>query len=220
LDGWEVRRGNTWKTKIGDEAVTFQYCTRKRPPATGQFLTDHQSLARASARALATAIGPGNEFVMRLLSEAAVAHDEGKRHPPWQRAMGNNDLANPVAKPVLARPGSAKGYRHEWGSVLRIAEQSPSVPSDWDEATGRLWNDLLLYLIGAHHGYLRPSLPDRAFPRPPTMAKQVPLRMAAIERFVRLQQALGPWRLAYLEALLKAADVDASREPMEETNED
>jgi CRISPR-associated endonuclease/helicase Cas3 len=133
--------------------------------------------------------------------------------------MGNTDLTNAVAKPVVEKPRKTNGYRHEWGSILRIAGQPPSLPSHWDETTNRIWRDLWLHLVGAHHGYLRPSLPDRAFPRPPTMAKQLPVRMESIERFAHLQRDLGPWRLAYLEALLKAADVDASREPNDEPDE-
>jgi len=217
--GWEVQRGDSWKTKIGETFVTFRYFTKKRPPASRQFLLGHQKSAAISAAALTHAIAPKNDFIARLLNETAAVHDEGKSHPPWQRAMGNSDLANPIAKPVVERPASTNGYRHEWGSLLKIADHLPSPPSDWSEAMRQVWRDLWLHLIGAHHGFLRPSLPDRAFPRPPTMAKQLPLRMAAIERFARLQSDIGPWRLAYLEALLKSADVDASRAYVEEADE-
>jgi len=199
--------------------ITFRYARRKRSVTGHQFLVDHQEFARNSAAEWANALAPGNEFVLCLLTESARTHDGGKDYEPWQRAMGNKDMAHPVAKPVIAHPASTNGYRHEWGSLLKAVNQLPSLPASWDEPTRQLWYDLYLHTKVAHHGYGRASMPDRAFPRPPTVAKQMPLRVAAIERFARLQRALGPWRLAYLECLLKAADVDASREVMEEKDE-
>jgi len=50
--------------------------------------------------------------------------------------------------------------------------------------------------------------------------KQNPLRLEAIERSIRLQRQLGYWRLAYLESLIKIADVAASRDAQTEESDD
>jgi CRISPR-associated endonuclease/helicase Cas3 len=81
-----------------------------------------------------------------------------------------------------------------------------------------LWCELLHHLVGVHHGNLRPSLKDAGLTPGYEVGKQNPLRLQAAERFVRLQKQIGPWRLAYLEALLKTADALASQE--EEHDED
>jgi hypothetical protein len=41
-----------------------------------------------------------------------------------------------------------------------------------------------------------------------------------VERSAHLQFLLGPWRLAYLESLLKTIDVEASRNDFEDSMED
>ena len=72
--------------------------------------------------------------------------------------------------------------------------------------------DLILHLIAAHHGYARPHFPERAFDR--NQPKPVNQRIAhdVMLRFNRLQRQYGWWQLAYLEAVLKAADAMASRD--------
>jgi hypothetical protein len=78
---------------------------------------------------------------------------------------------------------------------------------------------LYLHGIAAHHGYFRPSMPDRGFDAKKP-AQQHQLRLEAIERFARLQRQLGYWRLAYLESLIKIADVAASRDTQTEEADD
>nr|MDQ3622906.1 hypothetical protein [Verrucomicrobiota bacterium] len=63
-----------------------------------------------------------------------------------------------------------------------------------------------------HHGYLRPSLKDNRLNPEFQTGVQNTLRLQAAERFVRLQRQIGPWRLAWLEALLKTGDVSASQD--------
>ena len=196
--------------------VKLTYPPKASPSIFPQLLKDHHAGAEQSARKLAKAIAPGSDFIERLLTHASAYHDRGKADRGWQRAMGNLNPDNPVAKPLVERPASADGYRHEWGSLMEMDKLPPSLPDDWDEATRQLWLDLRLHLVAAHHGYFRPSMPDRGFATPPTPSKQFPMRIQAVERYARLQRALGPWRLAYLESLLKAADVEASREAVED----
>ena len=66
------------------------------------------------------------------------------------------------------------------------------------------------HLIAAHHGYARPLLRTDGAEEPPTRLVQRAQEIAL--RFVQLDQRWGPWGLAWWEALLRAADQQASRE--------
>jgi CRISPR-associated endonuclease/helicase Cas3 len=141
-----------------------------------------------------------------VLALAARLHDEGKRAPRWQEAFRAPNTGGPYAKtrgPI--RQGRLEGYRHEFGS-LPYAEAHPALNQLAEEQ-----RDLVLHLIAAHHGYARPLIPvigcDDAPPRKlQERAREVTLR------FARLQRRWGPWGLAWWEALLRAADQQASRE--------
>jgi hypothetical protein len=203
---------------------------RRSNDASVSWLDDHLNAAGSYAESIAKTLMPGNSFIEQLLSDAGKAHDIGKDNDKWQRAMGNtstwrtgndHDESVRIAKPVIEKPASARGYRHEWGTLWTIKDRIEPSLFGSDEASTRLWRDLYLHLIAAHHGYFRPSMPDRGFNSPPAMTKQSPMRLIGIERYARLQRQLGCWRLAYLESLLKVADVGASRETETEfTDED
>ena len=216
---WRIVPANTLRGEIDGTTVTVRYWKRKPPQQGRQTLASHLSTATAEGSRIADAVAPGNDFLGKLLELAGADHDEGKRYPHWQRAMGNPDLSNPIAKPLVEHPARTGGYRHEWGSLLKIRSTQPDLPLDWPEKKRQLWRDLWLHLVGSHHGYLRPSIPDTAFPRPPTPTKQAPLRLEAVERYASLQHVLGYWRLAYLEGLLRSIDVAASREETEKPDE-
>lgn len=220
--------GDEWKRaqlklvfKKGGIGFTLRYWTRRRgSEVTYQPLNGHLDTAGNYAERLAKTLAPGNAILSQVLKAAASDHDLGKDHDKWQRAMGNTrawrqaeglDDSVRIAKPVTEKPANAGGYRHEWGSLMKVNEKPLSFLNHLPEAERCFYHDLYLHLIAAHHGYFRPSLPDRGFDSPPTPAKQNPLRIECIERAARLQKQLGYWRLAYLESLLKVADVAASR---------
>jgi CRISPR-associated endonuclease/helicase Cas3 len=73
--------------------------------------------------------------------------------------------------------------------------------------------ELALHLVAAHHGHARPTIAayDPGQPGAPEAwgAQETRARAAAL-RFARLQRRYGPWGLAWLEALLRAADWRAS----------
>lgn len=197
--------------------ITFEirYFRPSRNSGNGvELLDDHLKSTADNAKQLAAAIAPGNMEFDKLLSSSGQHHDPGKDHDKWQRVMGNTpswrletgrDDNVRIAKPVAENPGNAGGYRHEWGSLWKIKDDPEKTGTDI------FFRDLLLHLIVAHHGRFRPSMPDKGFNCPPTATKQNPARLEAVERFAALQSKLGYWRLAYLEGLLKAADVAASR---------
>ncbi len=212
---WQVR---SWALRIGTDAFRFEYLKPRRE-VQSQLLAEHLERAEKDAARIARTLAPDNGFLRSLLVEAAKVHDEGKRNWKWQRAMGNPDCTNPVAKPVK-RPASTGGFRHEWESLLRMRTCSPDVPESLSESDAQHWFDLWPHLVAAHHGHLRPWLSDNGFAHEVGKQQQSALRLESAERFVRLQRHLGPWRLAYLEGLLKAVDVAASQATeLEESDE-
>lgn len=215
--------GSTWAGRlrytlsIGTAEFRFEYLKPMRV-VQQQFLADHLQAAEEYARRIAGALSPGSEGLRSLLVEAAKVHDLGKNNPKWQRAMGNSDMSRPVAKPCVERPLSMRGFRHEWESLLEVRD---CTPKSFDGLEGPERVDLWRHLVVSHHGHLRPWLAERVLEAHALgKQKQSSLRLESAECFARLQGLLGPWRLAYLEGLLKAVDVAASQtEEAEESDE-
>ena len=190
-------RGVTEEAEDDDGALGF------REPV---LLDGHLADARKKARLLCGRLSVKDEKVRSAVLEAAGGHDVGKDCPWWQRAVGS------LTKPPVAKSGQEEfnhainqGYRHELGSVARL-QQAASVTSMEPCAA-----DLLLHLVAAHHGHGRPGFrPEAIGPIPSSELKQAIDAVPA--RFARVQAAHGWWGLAWLEALVKAADVLASRD--------
>jgi CRISPR-associated endonuclease/helicase Cas3 len=169
-----------------------------------QALDEHQAWTAQSAAGIAKALELDDRYE-RALVMAARLHDEGKRAKRWQRAF-NAPVGAAYAKtrgPVNV--AYLDGYRHELGS-LPLAELDP----EYQKLPGDDLKDLVLHLIAAHHGFARPSIETRGCDdAPPSILSQRAQSIAA--RFARLQKQWGPWGLAWWEALLRAADQQASR---------
>lgn len=169
-----------------------------------QELAEHHAWTEGKARALAETIGlPGSHVDM--LAAAARLHDEGKRHWLWQRAA-NAPLGEKIYAKTDRRMNTRllDGYRHEFGS-LPYAEKNQSFKSLPDDL-----RDLALHLVAAHHGRARPTIPTNGCDEPPSVLEKRACDVAL--RFARLQKQWGPWGLAWWEALLRAADQQASRD--------
>lgn len=169
-----------------------------------QELAEHHAWTEDRARTLAKAIGLSGSYV-DMLAAAARLHDEGKRHRLWQLAANA-----PRGEKIYAKTDRRMnirlldGYRHEFGS-LPYAEKNQlfrSLPDD-------LLN-LALHLVAAHHGWARPIIPTNGCDAPPSVLEKRACDVAL--RFARLQKQWGPWGLAWWEALLRAADQQASRD--------
>lgn len=143
---------------------------------------------------------------------AAEVHDAGKREPRMQVLLHGNPLAAqlgpPLAKSALRRradqleawksSGMPRGFRHEFASLEFEPQPDP----------------LTRHLVATHHGYGRPWLPvceDRGAQG----ARFAGLQAHWVAGWAEAIQARGPWRLAYLEWLLRAADARASMEEAE-----
>ncbi|MCW1840472.1 type I-U CRISPR-associated helicase/endonuclease Cas3 [Prosthecomicrobium hirschii] len=184
----------------GDRAISLR----------AQSLAEHQAWVAAEAERIAGALGLA-EDQRRMLVLAATLHDEGKRRPFWQDAMGAPRAGRPFAK-TARRGGNPKldGYRHEFGSLASALGNADlaALPADL--------HDLALHLIAAHHGHARPVIPAVLPPAGPSDAADLPpsaaepLARAAALRFAHLQKSWGAWDLAWWEAVFRAADCRAS----------
>jgi CRISPR-associated endonuclease/helicase Cas3 len=183
--------------------------------ARRQFLSDHQRMAARWAETIGARLGlEGSEIAM--LGAAAAIHDSGKARRNWQAYAGNSGFArDPVnhtalakfttrANPAILRMGE-ETYRHEFGSLRDVIGQS-----GLQQITDPDLRELALHLIVAHHGNGRPVIAPADQDAPPAVSLELARQVAL--RFARLQRRWGPWGLAWWEALLRAADVGASRE--------
>jgi CRISPR-associated endonuclease/helicase Cas3 len=140
----------------------------------------------------------------QLYRDAGRLHDTGKASDLWQRVMGNGDPSITVAKPVRVTKGGSGlgGYRHELGSLVD-ARRLDSISTTEDT------KDLLLHLIASHHGHSRPHFPKDAHDTR-ALRESDDAMVESVDRFGHLINDWGPWGLAYLEAIFKAADGIAS----------
>mgnify|MGYP001296039583 CR=1 FL=1 len=135
------------------------------------------------------------------LARAGRAHDLGKQRRVWQRSI-KRFKEPPLAKGPM-QPLELGHYRHELGSL-----------HDGDfSGLSEVAKDLALHAVAAHHGRARPHFPTVECFDPELrddvvteLVREVPLR------FDRLQRRHGRWGLAWLESILRAADVLGSEE--------
>ena len=94
---------------------------------------------------------------------------------------------------AYAQSGLPAGFRHELASLALIDEVDP----------------LIRYLVATHHGYGRPWFPACADPQAPG-ADLIPLGSGWVEMVAGLRRQYGPWALAEMELLVRAADARQS----------
>ena len=177
-----------------------------------QLLTEHVGAVESEALRIANDLGLKDPVRAAVLS-AARWHDEGKKADIWQRFIGRPDKNDPpLGKAATTRDGkSLRGYRHEFGSLLRIHHPDRhatdcSLPPDPET------RDLALHLIATHHGFGRPQF-DNPSDRDFQTRQSDAIHTDAIRRFAWLQRKYGWWQLAWLENLLRCADALASADP-------
>lgn len=181
----------------------------KRLESQEQVLSVHVDRVEYNARLIAQKLKLSELFDDALIF-AAKWHDEGKKARVWQRFIGNsNDNATPLGKSAnWCDPKKLSGYRHEFGSLLRI-EYPHRYQTDCVSTTDSDAFDLAMHLIAAHHGHARPHFSNR-FNKDFSEQEREATHIETIRRFSRLQRKYGRWGLAYLESLLRAADAAAS----------
>jgi len=170
-------------------------------------LDEHLQTAKKYALTIVDKLGLGDIEKSAVIS-AAKWHDLGKHRQIWQRSISNMNYP----EIVLAKSGGSmnsadlSNYRHELGSVIEVSadEEFKSLPLEAQ--------DLTLHLIAAHHGRARPHFSaDEVFDPEKT---EEDARNAAREtprRFAQLERKYGRWGLAFIESLVRAADILASQ---------
>lgn len=193
-------------------------------------LCDHLRRVADKAGRFVEALGLPPELAGAVVT-AARLHDLGKAEPRFQAYLRGGDRLAARLQPPLAKshrfsnPGRARelaglpaGVRHESWSVPAAARLL--------EGEGEPVRDLVLWLVGTHHGRGRPFFP----PVEDREARDFPLEacgrgievpgdpgLARLDSFwfelhERLHRRFGPWKLAWLEAILRLADHRASEE--------
>ncbi|MEW6707759.1 MAG: type I-U CRISPR-associated helicase/endonuclease Cas3 [Pseudomonadota bacterium] len=141
------------------------------------------------------------EYQQKALARAARAHDLGKQRRVWQNSIRRR------TEPWLAKgpmqPSELGHYRHELGSL-----HDGDLTGLSEEA-----KDLALHVIAAHHGRARPHFPAIESYDPELKDDVVAALVHDVpRRFDRLQRIYGRWGLAWLESILRAADVLGSED--------
>ncbi len=173
-----------------------------------QTLDDHLLLALKFVKKLTAKLDLGaieTEAVIR----SSGWHDKGKAREVWQWSIGN--FAYPQAEPLAKSNGKMRavtlsGYRHEFGTLLDLDDNEEFNALHPDI------KDLILHFVAAHHGRGRPNFPEHeVIDHERDKNKADEIAVAVAQRFARLQRKYGRWGLAYLESLVRAADIMASQ---------
>jgi CRISPR-associated endonuclease/helicase Cas3 len=184
-------------------------------------LQRHSLDVEQKAEAFAKAAGLLAERIADL-KLAGFLHDAGKADLRFQAWLYYGDSLGPDAdneSAILAKSGRPlpqtartqsglpKHWRHEALSV-RLARGHERLPAAHDP-------DLVLWLIGSHHGHGRPLFPHRdpTEQAPDVGPQSLAFKWQALDwpmLFARLKARYGVWELARMEAILRLADHRAS----------
>jgi CRISPR-associated endonuclease/helicase Cas3 len=210
-EGEDAPEAKTWRWYV-EPTASDEQGSRTAPRA--QTLTFHLTSAAHFAREIVRALELAEPEASAIVW-AASFHDLGKERRLWQRSIGNFDPSKTLAKSDKRSGARAlTKYRHELGSLFDM-EREPEFQRLSPDAM-----ELARHAVAAHHGRARPSFPvDEVFDPSHTDAACRELAREVPRRFARLQRKYGRWGLAYLESLLRAADVLASlvADPSRET---
>jgi CRISPR-associated endonuclease/helicase Cas3 len=169
-----------------------------------QTLEEHTSAIADYMKRIVDRLGLDDALRQALIA-AARWHDKGKDRPVWQRYARNGAATTPLAKsPRYLHPRALGGYRHEFGSLLD-AMRDP----DLSKSPHR---DLALHLIAAHHGWARPHFEPRSFDSSRPTFENDQAFSEVVRGFGQLQHKYGRWGLAWLESLVRCADIAASQQ--------
>jgi CRISPR-associated endonuclease/helicase Cas3 len=181
-------------------------------------LAAHQEAVASRAEQYARALGLPASTV-ETLRLGGRHHDDGKAHPEFQAVLRGDRggsgvlLAKSTGRSAqqAQRRRSRVGWRHEQLSAVHAWSMLPPGPV----------RDLTARLAGTSHGRGRPFFPMGADSLLAGL-DDAELRAAAEELFAtgagwsdvldRTDARLGAWGTAYLEAVLRAADCQVSRE--------
>ncbi|MFF0635912.1 type I-U CRISPR-associated helicase/endonuclease Cas3 [Nocardia sp. NPDC004151] len=200
----------------GIDEETQQEWTSKGPIT----LDVHSEAVATRAHHVARQVGLA-EPLPEALRLAGMYHDLGKQTDWFQRLLGRRTDDPPLAKSrrhtefqakrARAVTGMPTGWRHEQRSVIDAAHALDATIN-----AGPGFRDLVLRLVGTSHGRGRPGFPH-------TAADLIPDNTDRLARILfdtgewdslieRTHTEWGVWGACYLEALLRSADGQCSRE--------
>jgi CRISPR-associated endonuclease/helicase Cas3 len=193
----------------------------------------HTDGVEKRAQRYAQKCGLSDAFVSDI-ALAARLHDLGKWDERFQAWLNDGSIIKALSQPeplaksggrrnpaevgrMRERAGYPKDGRHEAASVM-IADLSIALNMAHDR-------ELVLYLIGVHHGFGRPLFPvwsdqnqirviakvDGEMIESTTGRELARFDSGWVDRFWRLNKQFGYWGLAYLETILRRADCMQSR---------
>lgn len=197
-------------------------------------LRRHLSEVRAQAESFARNLGIAEDLVSDI-ALAAWLHDVGKADRRFQQilvggsefrlALQLEPLAKSAGEPLDAvarararkRSGYPAYYRHEVLSVAMLEQTEGALAAAHDR-------DLVLHLVGSHHGWCRPFVPgvdpgpsmpvelelDGLVLRGDTAHGLARFDSSVADRFFTLIERYGWWGLAWLESIMRLADHRAS----------
>lgn len=176
-------------------------------------LRDHNAGVGKKARYLGEVLSLSIERTTDLW-RAGGLHDIGKADPRFQRQLSEvlPELALAKGKRRSQADQGVIGERHEAYSVAFLKRHADLLAESADP-------ELILYLIGTHHGRGRSLMPDcddegtgftvevegveRSFDGVPALGS---LQSEWPTLFWTLNRRYGPWGIAYLESILRLAD--------------
>jgi CRISPR-associated endonuclease/helicase Cas3 len=227
----QKREAPTTPFTTGDD--TSSYSLEGRSIGLAHHLRDVRDNARTFGRSLGLA-----PEVVADVALAAALHDVGKADPRFQRMLAGADplraaVTEPLAKSGISSRDFAErrrlqrlagyplGTRHEILSVA-LCEGNPALLRRAHDP------DLVLHLVGSHHGFCRPFAPPVEEPdalmvevqtldgdalQATTQHHLARLGSGIATRFHRLQARYGIHGLAWLECIVRLADHRASESP-------
>jgi CRISPR-associated endonuclease/helicase Cas3 len=169
---------------------------------------------------------------------AALHHDWGKAHPVFQATVNPEGRAELLAKSKTQGKHARRRFRHELASALALLQtRAPDLAAylvaahhgkvrlsiralpDEDKSE----NAGAKFARGVHDGDRLPEVQLGDVVRPALTLDLEPMLLGQsaagepswMERMLSLRDEIGVFRLAYLEALMVAADWRASAEPKE-----
>ncbi|MBW3565907.1 MAG: type I-U CRISPR-associated helicase/endonuclease Cas3 [Acidobacteria bacterium] len=183
-------------------------------------LEQHSKDVEEKAGAFASRVGLSSDRV-RDLSLAGYLHDHGKSDQRFQRWLYYGDplgadpetviakSARPLPRKARAASGLPEHWRHEALSVRKAMAH--------ERLTSAADADLVLWLVGTHHGFGRPFYPHSD---PTEKTPEVGPQSLAFDwkgrdwptLFETLKARYGVWELARMEAILRLADHRASED--------
>jgi CRISPR-associated endonuclease/helicase Cas3 len=186
-------------------------------------LEEHSRDVERKAGELAKRAGLSARLVTDL-KLAGLLHDQGKSDPRFQAWLHFDDplgLEIEDKKDILAKSGR---------TLPPLAREKAGLPDHWRHEAlsvrlartrGHLTQandpELVLWLVGSHHGHGRPLFPhhDPMEKAPDVGPQSLAFDWGGLDwpsLFARLKARYGTWELARIEAILRLADHRASEE--------